>query len=189
MSGRKTLKKSTSRSNSNRSSNNRSSNNRSIRRKLLTGITKGMIIGNAPEKSLKWGNVEGLTEENVAKVGFNAALKKHLRITAKKTHRYPNWIEMIEENAKKGINLEDSLRRLRHNLSPKNKYTTHKNIQHHMTKGQKAQFYKEKAQREAEKEKIQFAEWKKYNPGKNMSEFLSLRAIRRFLDKVEAKNA
>lgn len=147
-----------------------------------------MIVGNAPEKKLQWGNVEGLTEENVAKVGFNAALKKHLRITAKKTHRYPNWIEMIEENSKRGINLEDSLRRLRHNLSPKNKHSTHKNIQHHMTKGQKAQFYKEKAQREAEKEKIQYAAWKKYNPGKNMSEFLSLRAIRKFLDKVESKN-
>jgi hypothetical protein len=189
MSGKKTLKKSNARGRSSRSSS-RSSSSRSsnIRRKLLTGITKGMIVGNAPEKKLQWGNVEGLTEENVAKVGFNAALKKHLRITAKKTHRYPNWIEMIDENAKRGINLEDSLRRLRRNLSPKNKHSTHKNIQHHMTKGQKAQFYKEKAQREAEKEKIQYAEWKKYNPGKNMSEFLSLRAIRKFLDKVESKN-
>jgi hypothetical protein len=145
-----------------------------------------MIQGNV--EGLKWGNVEGLTEENVAKLGFNAALKKHKRMTAKKMHRYPDWIEKINENAKKGITLEESIRRLRLDLSPEEKFVSHKNVPHHMTKGQKAQFYKEKAQRESDKEKKQFAEWKKFNPDKNMTEFLSLRAIRKFLDKVEQKD-
>ena len=174
MSGRKTVKRS---SGSSRSSSRSRSN--PIRSKLVAGITKEMILHNTP-----WGNIEGLTEENVAKYGFQEALKRHKRMTAKKMHRYPNWYQMIENNRP-----EESLRRLRLELSPKEGYDSHKNAAHHMTKGEKAKFYKEKGQREGEKEKLQFAKWKKYNPEGTFSEFISLRAIRKFLDKAEKGNA
>ena len=168
MSGRKTLK---------RSSRSRSRSRNNIRSKLVAGITKGMIVENPA-----WGNIEGLTEENVNKYGFQEALKRHKRMTAKKMHRYPNWFQMIDKNRP-----EESIRRLRLELSPQETYASHKNASHHMTKGEKAKFYKEKGQREGEKEKRQFAKWKKYNPEGTFNEFTSLRAIRKFLDKAEAE--
>ena len=168
MSGRKTMRSSSSRS-------------RTMRSKFVTGITEGMIRGNT--HGIKWGDVEGLSEERVKKLGFNAALKEHKRMTALEG-RYPDWIKMIKANAEKSIPLNTTLRRLRANLSPEEKrLTSHKNVEGHMTKRQKRNFYKTKAVTEAQKEEKQFAEWKKHNPNRNISEFLSLRAIRKFLNK------
>ena len=182
-----TLKRTKSRSQSKSRSRN------GIRSKVVTGITKGMILGNT--RGLKWGNIEGLTEENVEKYGFNVALKRHMNATAKglgkttekKNHRYPDWAAQIKANMNKGMTLEDSIRRLRLEHSPNEKYASHKNLPTHLTKAQKRIFYKEKAEKETVKEKTQFVEWKKHNPAGTMEEFLSFRAIRKFLDKAEAK--
>ena len=188
MSGRKTMKRSSSSSSSSsrRSrSRSRSRSRNNLRSKLLVGITKGIVQGNA--HGIKWGDVADLTEENVTKLGFEAAMKKQKRLTAKKMHRYPDWVERVEANIKKGMTPEESIRRVRLELSPNETLVSHKNANVHMTKAQKREFYKGKALREAAKEAQQFANWAKYNPEKNMSEFTSLRAIRKFLDKAEIK--
>jgi len=169
------------------SSSSSGSRNNTLRAKLLVGITKGMVQGNT--HGIKWGDVADLTEENVAKLGFETALKKHKRLTAKKMHRYPDLVERIEANIKKGMTPDESIRRIRMEISPNETIASHKNAGVHMTKAQKREFYKEKAMREAAKEARQFANWAKYNPDRNISEFKTLRAIRKLLDKAEIKSS
>jgi hypothetical protein len=120
-------------------------------------------------------------------MGFTKAMNRHKRMTAKKMHRYPNWFEQMEENSKKGLSLNESVRRLRQERSPTPMYRTHKNVPHHMTKAEKGKFYKEKAENETQKEKAQFLAWKRSNPDGKWEDFLSLRAVRKYLDKIEAE--